>query len=106
MVKMKYKNQFTEVNGVRFHSIREASYYADYRLLLIAGEIHDLVLQPKYPIIINGKKICNVILDFQFREKTGHLRVIDVKGMDTPMSKLKRKLVEAVYPHITVEIVK
>lgn len=102
----KYGAQKTCIDGITFHSKREALYYADLRLLEKAGEIHSLEIQPKYPIVIDGKKVCNVILDFQFREKDGRLRVIDVKGMDTPMSRLKRKLVSAVYPHVNVEVVK
>jgi hypothetical protein len=102
----KYRNTRTEVDGVSFMSKREAKYYSDFKLMERAGEIRQLELQPKYPIVVNGVKVCTVILDFQFREKDGRLRVIDVKGMDNPLSKLKRKLVEAHYPHVTVEVVK
>lgn len=104
--RLKYGNIFTVVDGIKFRSKRESVYYRDYKILERAGEITNLELQPRYPIVINGAKICTVVLDFQFREKTGRLRVIDVKGMDDKYSQLKRKLVQAVYPHVTVEVVK
>lgn len=102
----KYKAKRTEIDGKSFHSKREGQVYCQYKLLERAGEISHLQLQPKYPIVINGVKICDVFLDFQFRDKNGKLRVIDVKGFDTAMSKMKRKMVEAVYPGVKVEIVK
>lgn len=70
------------------------------------GEIDRLELQPKFPIIIKGEKVCNVILDFSYRTvKTGAVTIEDYKGMDTPISRLKRKLVKAVYD-IDVVVVK
>lgn len=102
----KYKSIKTTIDGITFHSKRESVYYSDYKLLEQSGEITHLELQPKYPIVINGKKICTAIFDFRFREKDGRSRVIDVKGMDTPVSRLKRRMVEAMYPGVTVELAK
>lgn len=100
----KYRNVKTEIDGITFHSKREAKYYTDLKLMERAGEIRQLELQPKFPCVIAGKKVCDYIADFQFREKDGRLRVVDVKGMKTAVFNMKRKLVEALYPHITVEI--
>lgn len=102
----KYRAKRTEIDGKSFHSKREGQHYCQYKLLERAGEITHLQLQPKYPIVHNGVKICDVILDFQFREKDGRLRVIDVKGFDNALSRMKRKMLEAFYPHIRVEVVK
>lgn len=97
----------TIVDNITFHSKREAHYYATYKILQRAGKIGNLELQPKFPIIVNGVKICNVILDFAFFDYDANSRrAIDVKGMDTPISRLKRKLLEAAYPGVKVELVR
>lgn len=70
-----------------------------------AGEITHLRQQPKFEIELDGRKICTVILDFEYRMSGSGLQVDeDVKGMDNPVSSLKRKLVEAHYPGTVVAI--
>lgn len=101
----KYGAVPTVVDGIRFMSKREAVYYSDLKLRERAGEIRNLTLQPKFPITINGEKVCDVVLDFSFYEENRR-RVLDIKGFDTPISRLKRKLVHAVYPGVTVEVCK
>lgn len=94
--KSKYKNTITEVDGIAFHSKREAKRYADLRFLERHGAIRDLELQPVYPIVINGVKVCKVIADFRYVDvKTGKVIVEDTKGFFTDTSKLKCKLVLA-----------
>lgn len=70
-----------------------------------AGEITHLRQQPKFTIAINDRTICTVILDFEYRMADSGLQIDeDVKGMDNPMSRLKRKLIEASYPGTVVTI--
>lgn len=85
-------------NVIKFHSGAEAARYDVLRDQQSRGEIQGLELQPVYKIYIKGKLICKVILDFRYLTKSGELQVEDVKGKDTDMSRLKRKMVEAVYP--------
>lgn len=103
----KYRNKPTVVDGIRFASIRESVYYGDLRLLERAGKISDLTLQPSFAIVWpgTGAKICRVVGDFMFLEN-GRDVVVDVKGKDNAMSKLKRKLVKAAYPDIEWRVVK
>ena len=69
------------------------------------GEITHLRQQPAFAIEIGGRKICKVILDFEYRMAGSGLQIDeDVKGKDNPMSKLKRKMVEAAYPGIVVTL--
>jgi len=71
------------------------------RLLERAGEISNLELQPKFPITVNGTKVCTYIADFAYftpKEKI----VEDVKGVLTPMYRLKKKLTEAVYRGVKI----
>ncbi len=99
----KYHAKRVHLDGYLFDSQAEAKRYAELRLLEKAGHIRNLVVHPTFPIAINGTKVCTVIADFSFvdlsDEKSfstfGLTRVIDVKGLDLPISRLKRKLVAA-----------
>lgn len=106
MKKNKYSAIKVKEDGYIFDSKAEHRRYKELLILQRAGEIKDLELQPKYECVINGKKIANVILDFRYFDNGKNMTVIqDVKGFDTTVSRLKRKLVEAIY-NITVEIIK
>ena len=62
-----------------------------------------LELQPRFAIEIKGRKICTYVADFQYR-LDGDLVVEDVKGVRTPVYRLKKKMVEAVYDFAITEI--
>ena len=92
----KYNAVKTVVDGITFDSKKEAARYAELNLLERAGEITCLTLQPRFDIIIKGKFCCFYKADFKYF--TAETCVIeDVKGMKTPMYRLKKKLVEAQY---------
>lgn len=99
----KYKAQRTEVDGIKFASKKEAARYKELKLLLEAGDIADLKLQPKFPIELEGQKICSYIADFEYTED-GERIIEDVKGYQTPIFKLKKKLFHAVYPDLELRI--
>lgn len=96
---MKYGNKKTEVDGIVFDSKKEATRYQELRLLERAGAIGDLELQPKYPIEVNGTKICTYIGDFRYRDPASKYNrtIEDVKGIKTPVYRLKKKLMKAIY---------
>lgn len=88
----------TTVDGITFDSKHESIRYQSLKVLRALGKIKDIELQPTYPIVINGIPICKVKLDFRYFDKDIKDIVIeDAKGKDLPMSRLKRKLVEAMY---------
>lgn len=94
----KYHAIPTVIDGIRFLSKREASRYQELKLLERGRLITELQLQPAFPITINGMKVCTVKLDFVYIDKITGKRIFeDSKGMDNPMSRLKRKLVQAMY---------
>lgn len=101
----KYNAKATDVDGIRFASKAEAERYCQLKVLEISQEITLLELQPKYPINIGGKKICTYIGDFRYFTKDGVV-VEDVKGVLTPVYRLKKKLVEAMYPGVTITEIK
>ena len=101
----KYKAKPVKMDGHFFDSLAEAKHYSELRLLERAGEISELTVHPRYPITINHQLVCIVELDFSYRDKQGLPHTDDVKGFDTALSKLKRKMVCAAHG-IEVNIVK
>jgi hypothetical protein len=92
----KYRNIRTKVDGIEFASKKEAARYSELRLLERAGKISGLKLQVPYPIEINHVKICTYRADFVYLTRPG-LMVEDVKGAKTPLYRLKKKLMRAIY---------
>ena len=103
MAYRKYKNVKTRVDGFKFDSKKEASRFIELKLMLRAKMITKLVLQPKFRIRVKGQKICTYIADFMY-ERDGKRIVEDVKGVKTPVYKLKKKLVKATHGIEVVEI--
>jgi hypothetical protein len=104
----KFGNKRVEHNGEWFDSKRELAIWLQYEMLAKAGQITHLERQPVYRIVINGVKIGKYIPDLQFRELAGRLRVLDVKSPATAAERLfrwKKKITEALYPGVTIEIV-
>lgn len=94
----KYRNKQAERDGITFHSQAEARRYDELQLLLKAGAISDLMLQPRYPIAVNSVKICTYVADFRyFDHATDEVVIEDVKGAATDTYKIKEKLMLAVY---------
>jgi hypothetical protein len=100
----KYKNQRAiSEDGHTFASRREARRYRDLKLLEEAGEISRLTLQPRFPLHCCGKPVLYqpsgrhavYVADFSYRLSDHTLVVEDVKGKDTPLSKLKRAVLLA-----------
>lgn len=94
----------TTVDGITFASKREAEVYAELKLRERAGEIIDLEPQPRF--VLSAKPPVAYVGDFRFIDRTsGRVRVIDVKGRDTPASRIKRAWLRQHYG-IEVEIVR
>jgi hypothetical protein len=88
----------TSPDGIIFDSKKEYRRYVYLKNLASQGEIDQLELQPRYDIIVNGKKCGYYKADFQyFNSKLKKKVVEDVKGVRTPVFNLKKKLVEAIY---------
>lgn len=106
----KKKNKFNArkvlVDDIKFDSQGEAFRYKQLLEKQEKGEISELKRQVKYSIDINDMHICNYIADFEYLDHaTGGYITEDYKGMDTPNSRLKRKLVLAIHG-VDVRVVK
>lgn len=96
----KYNAVKTTVNGITFDSKRESIRYQELLLLQRAGQIRDLALQVPFAIVVNGKKICTYIADFQYVDvASGKTVTEDSKSpaTRTPTYQIKKKLVSAIY---------
>lgn len=104
----KYRAVPTTVNGFRFASKAEARRYQELLLLGKAGEIRNLELQPRFAITSAGQRVAEYVVDFRYEERfflktsdgaplgwSWRDVVEDVKGVKTPVYRLKKKLVEA-----------
>jgi len=110
--KSKYGNQKVTIDGHTFDSKREAEYYQELKLRKRTGEIVDFELQPEFLLqkgfTKNGKSYRSVkyVADFKVVYPDGRIEVIDVKGHETQVFRLKRKWFEHEYPDLTLTIVK
>lgn len=98
----KYHNRKTILDNVRFDSAREARRYQELCLLERAGAISNLELQPRFDLIVSGKKIGFYKADFRYTSADGLQHVEDAKGVRTAVYRLKKRIVEALY-HIIIE---
>lgn len=95
----KYHNKKTTHLGIQFDSLKEAERYQELLYMQHAGLIRNIELQPRYDLIVNGKKCGFYKADFRYEKNTGETVVEDVKSpaTKTPVYQLKKKLVKAIY---------
>lgn len=98
----KYNANGQKIDGHWFASAAEAKRYVQLKDMQQDDLIEDLVLQPSYPIIHNGKPITTYRADFRYvvlneLKRSEAVVVEDVKGMITDVYLIKKKLVEAQY---------
>ena len=94
----KYGNKNAIVDNITFDSLAEARRYGELCLLLKAGAISDLRLQPRYELQRGftdssgvKQRAITYVADFAYNE--GGLRVVeDVKGSITKEYAIKKKL--------------
>lgn len=109
----KYGNRRIAADGYTFDSAAEYRRYCELRLLETAGEIEALSVHPSYELVgaftdNTGKKHRALCYEGDFRYRDGAARIVveDVKGMETAVFKIKRKLFLSKYPNIYLEVVK
>jgi hypothetical protein len=100
----KYRNVRTEFQGIKFASKMEANRYAELLLLVRAGEIRDLELQPRFQLApavrFEGATRLTTALDYvaDFRYwdvRKGRGVIEDAKGAKTKIYLLKKHLMKA-----------
>ena len=99
----KYGNRRTVVDGVAFASAAEARRWQELRLLEQAGQISELQRQPRYPLDVARERVGVYVGDFWYVRKD-RPTIEDVKGVRTPLYRLKAKLVHALYGLTITEV--
>lgn len=110
--KEKYGRRKKEVDGIIFDSTAEARAYVQLKAMRDAGEIEDLVLQPRFLLQdgfrdLTGKwhRKIEYVADFSYDRLPDHVRVVvDVKGVKVPVFLLKEKLFRKRYPDVLLEL--
>lgn len=97
----KYGAQRTEIDNIKFDSKLESKYYSYLNQLKQLGEVVFFLRQT--PFHLPGG--VRYVVDFQVFYKNGDIEFVDVKGIDTAMSKAKRKIVEHLYKPVLIKIV-
>lgn len=98
--------------GHEHDSRREAKRCNDLRILVMAGEITDLEIEPQYWFEINGAVIKHTNgrrvgykPDFGYRERDGRSIVEDSKGFAARDFPLRCAIFRALFPDIELRIV-
>lgn len=100
--KSKYYSEKGEVDNLRFDSQKEKARYGELKMMQRAGMISNLELQVVYILMVNGMSVGRYIADFRYK-KADRMIVEDCKGFKTPVYRLKKKLMEAIYGVIILE---
>ena len=96
----KYKAEKQTFGGRSYHSKKEADYAANLEWKKKAGEIKEIIPQYKLDIRVNGKHITNYFIDFKVVLSDDTIELIEVKGFETDVWRLKWKLTEALLDEI------
>ena len=97
MKRPKYGNRKVKMGDLTFDSAKEAKRWGELQFMVKAGEIKNLERQVRFPIIVNGVKVCTYVADYVYDEMAGRV-VEDVKSEFTrkdPVYQLKNKLMKA-----------
>jgi Protein of unknown function (DUF1064) len=96
VAKSKYRAKITEVDGINFASTLEADRYKQLKLLKASGGICYFLRQVPFDLPGGAVYRCDFMVVFPTWRY--NVEFEDCKGYMTPISKLKIKQVEALYP--------
>nr|PZN07857.1 MAG: hypothetical protein DIU64_11600 [Caldicoprobacter oshimai] len=106
--KPKYNNKRVLVDGILFDSQKEADYYNELKLQLMAGAIRGFCRQPEF-ILVEGfadRKPVTYKADFIVFHLDGTFEIIDIKGFETEIFKIKHKQFLNKFPGLKIKVVK
>lgn len=93
-------------DGRVYMSGSEMRYAAELDLKKRTGVIVNWAPQYRVVLEVNGKKICTMFIDFKVWHKDGSTELVEVKGFETEVYKVKRKLFEALNQDVKYTVVK
>ena len=99
------ESHLNHLDTVWMASQAEAHRYGQLKRLYKAGYIEDLNIQPEYRLVLKNKPMFVYRADFSYIvTQTNEEIVEDVKGMKTPVYRLKKKIIETEHDINIVEI--
>jgi len=104
--KPKYNNNRVVVDGINFDSQLEADKYLDLKLQLRMGTIAGFCRQPEF-ILIEGLGLTKpetYRADFVVFHNDGTFEIIDTKGMQTEVFRIKHKQFKQKFPRLELKI--
>lgn len=102
----KYGAKKTVYNNRKYDSRFEASVAQELDLRLKAGEIKRVEPQVTIPLVVNGRKVASYRADFVVTHLDGSKEVVEAKGMETFLFRLKWAILEATRSDLTLTLVK
>lgn len=108
----KYNAKKTVINNIKFDSKTEAEYYIYLKELQNKGIVNNIELQPSFILQNSFKKNGKTFraikykADFKVTYSDSEIAIIDIKGMETDVFKIKRKIFEYSYPKLNLTIIK
>ena len=100
----KYNARRVTVDGISFDSRKEADYYSALKLQLRAGLIKGFCRQPRFPLTENSLRAVEYVSDFIVFNNDGPADIVDVKGMETDVFRLKMKQMRERFPKLEVKL--
>lgn len=100
----KYRNVTVRCDGYTFDSKAEHKRYEELVLLERAGEISQLGVHPLFKLGTCGHVLGNYEADFTYRDRSGAVKVEDVKGVRTALYRWKAKHMKAQYGIDVIEL--
>lgn len=109
----KYHNKPTEVDGILFASRKEAEKYQELKIRMLDRSlegVRSFDLQPRFELQPafekDGQRYRKIeyVADFDVTYNSGLREIIDIKGVQTAVFKLKAKLFDYKYPQLTLVI--
>mgnify|MGYP000275517184 CR=1 FL=1 len=91
--------------NIKLSKIILNGHYTKLKFLEKHGKIKDIELQPRIPLLVNGKSIGFYVGDFRYYDKEKQRLILeDVKSpiTKTPIYKLKKKILETYQPPIEI----
>lgn len=96
----KFRNIPTEVGHAKFMSKKEARHWEELLLAKRAGSLLFALRQVPF----HHSSGVRYVVDFVEFWANGDVRFVDVKGVQTPMYKVKKKMIEAEFPIQITEV--
>jgi hypothetical protein len=96
MSRLKFRNQPTTVDGINFHSRKEARRFVELQAMERGGLIRDLRRQVWYDLDVAGEHICRYVADFVYYDNERRAEIVeDPKGCYTDVYRIKKRLMKA-----------